>query len=316
MFKLAILGDLHLRHKTPEGRTDDNFLDTQIRKLDFVFYTAKDKGCDLVVQPGDFFDRHNPASSTKIAIASLLKKYNIPLICVAGQHDMVGHSLQSIQQGELKFLEVSGLLKIATSEPIYCANTNHSLVLSIYGASYGQEIPELKPNESEYTSILLIHKQIGRNKLFPTHKLMNPVEFARNNNNYDLIVCGDYHYPFSEQLENGNIICNAGALVRLTRKEQDINHQPLMYIYDAESRNIEETIKIPIQSKNTVFKEKGDSSFIDKDLLNFVQSLKSGKNIRISFEDNLDKFLGEQELNPDVVGKIFETQNNLKEIYK
>ena len=113
--KLLLVGDLHLRFKAPANRLGNFFAD-QMEKLEYLFEIAKNNECEYILQPGDFCHTHTLTDYTKYRLIDLWNYYEIPLLCVAGQHDLRFHSLQSLEKSSLKLLESARVVEILTEE--------------------------------------------------------------------------------------------------------------------------------------------------------------------------------------------------------
>ena len=74
--------------------------------------------------------------------------------------------------------------------------------------------------------------------LFDGHELTAPRAFLMENPEFDLILCGDYHYPF-EATVDGRRLVNTGCMVRRSIFPRDMEHKPKVGIYDTDTKEIE-----------------------------------------------------------------------------
>src|SRR5687768_17059020 len=111
-YPIAIaISDLHLSLLKPACRADDNWLEVQAHYLKQVRDLAHPDGLPVLCA-GDVFDRCNaPAELINFALKHLPDE----MICVPGQHDLVGHRIDSMHRcgyGVLKqagkIIDVSG----------------------------------------------------------------------------------------------------------------------------------------------------------------------------------------------------------------
>ena len=205
--KYLILGDLHLRAKTPRCRTEKDFSKLCIDKLEQVFDVANKYKVTGIIQPGDFFDRAQPAGSLVVKLINLLRTNKKQLNTIHGQHDLIYHNIEASNGSELRKLDEARLLWLARSDDIM-----------IQGVDYGQSIP--KPSGCDY-NILMSHVMVGDKPLWPGHDLTAPEAFMDKHPGFNLYVFGDYHYPYSVE-HNGAWAINAGALIRLTSSESNL----------------------------------------------------------------------------------------------
>ncbi len=273
--RLGLLGDLQLTNKSPIRRIDDYWMTLQI-KLAQALEIFAEKKCDCALQVGDFFDSPTVACRVKSDVIQLLHifgygKANSRLFCVFGQHDISGHSKYTLPNSPLAVLQAARVVKILDDNPVLVGEEDNTI--AIHGASFGE--PILEPN-SDFYNILVTHKMIGDRPLWPGQELVGPRAFLRKHPGYNLIVCGDYHYRFTETW-NGRTIVNPGAIIRKTISKFDLEHIPAAVIFDTETSELE-VVELSIQPVEKVFDltrvvKKQDNSILS----DLVEKLKSGE---------------------------------------
>jgi len=230
---IGIMGDTHYTNRGPSKRLDD-FFATQLAKTAEAFKIFADNKCGVIFQPGDLFDGPTAANKVKAALIHLFKEHHVKLYCVAGQHDITGHSLGTLPNSPLAVMEAAGAIEMLKSEvtrirpPTLRASRDYE-ELNCYGASFGSEVPV--PKYPDAYNVLVIHAMIGNRELFPGQQLVSPRNFLKRHPTYDLVVAGDYHFSFHAAHGAGTII-NAGCLVRKTISTFDLEHKPSVYIFD------------------------------------------------------------------------------------
>ena len=303
--KIIELGDVHLRVRPPEGRTESDFFPMQIGKLEQVLSLAKDELCSAILQTGDFWDRPDPPKKAIAECIDLLNKYSIPIYAIAGQHDMVGHSYSSIDNSALRVMEAAHVVTILKEEPIQLDG------IFIYGASFGQDVP--KPSITE-RNILVIHDMIGDKLLYPNQKLTHPNSFLRKHL-YELIVAGDYHYKFVQSY-NGRYIVNPGCMTRLKRNERDLALEPAILIYDTETRELEEVL-LNVNPVNKAFKVKEAKEDIQiQGIEELVEKLRSQGKLGVDFANNLQEYYKENKTDKPIRERISKVIESIKELRK
>jgi hypothetical protein len=283
--RIALVGDLHLRNRAPEGRREQDFFsEVQLPKLKQIFDIADSEQCDCILQAGDWWDHPDPSKKLQAECIELLKnrKRPIPVFTVAGQHDMIGHSLSSISRSVLRIMEAAGVVRILNSVPIQFENTY------FYGASFGAEVP----NPTSFPAILVIHALIGNKKLYPNQIIEHPRAFASKHPNYSLILVGDCHYRFSYSTKASNtFIVNPGCLVRLARN-RDENLKPAIYVFDINPPQSTLTEHLLNVKPNTeVFFPMKEIVEREFQFSEFIEQLQKGGEIGINFELNLQQYL-------------------------
>lgn len=273
---LGLLGDTQFTNRSPERRLD-NYWDTLTGKAEQALTIFDDNGCDFIIQPGDFFDSPTVADRVMTVLINLLKKHGKEVCCVAGQHDITGHSLYTLANSPLAVLQAARVVKIVDKN-CYSLGTfappKHDDV-HVYGASFGEEVP--KPFDYGY-NILVIHKMIGNRPLYPGQDLIDPKRFLKKYLGFNLIVCGDYHYRFIETW-NGRTIINPGALVRKTISKFDLEHKPAVVIFDTKT-DTSKVIELDVEPPERVFDLTRTKKKDLNVLLRFIERLKNrGKEI-------------------------------------
>lgn len=223
--KLGIIGDLHFNSRAPKRRLDFDYLETMMAKLSRALKALKD--CHAIIQVGDFFDTPTVSDYTKVSAMGVLDYHDRMIYTIAGQHDITGHSLTTLKNSPLKVLAAAGYVQILGSESTRVGDVN------LYGASFGQEVPEAEDG----FNVLVTHRMIGNRQLYPDQELESPRVFLRQHPDYDLVLCGDYHYRFSDKYRD-QVIVNPGVLIRKSLTDIDMGHTPAVAIFDTYDRSL------------------------------------------------------------------------------
>jgi DNA repair exonuclease SbcCD nuclease subunit len=277
--KLLCCGDLHIRATAPRYRTD-NYLETQMRKLQWIFATAEDEGCEIILQPGDFFDSPTIPNHLMVQILNLLYDFDHRSVhTVFGQHDL---RYRNVENSALSVIETAG--GVATAREYLIGGE-----IAIYPASWEKPIPEV--TDTNAFNILLIHRMIVKDKtLWPGQKdYTKAAGFMRKHKDFDLVVSGDNHQSFDFKDRNRWLI-NCGSMMRMTTDQQD--HKPCIWIFDTETKGVMRHL-IPIEEgvfspEAAIMKER------NKELEAFIATLKQDKTTLLSFNDNVQELLKEK----------------------
>lgn len=307
--RLGLLGDLQLTNVSPKRRLDD-YWETLCSKLSSALNIFDEENCEDVLQVGDFFDAPTVAKRVESEIIQLFHCFGRDedrrVFCVYGQHDISGHSKSTLPNSPLAVLQAARVVKILTDNPVIVGKDSD---VHIYGASFGEPVP--KPFADSY-NILVTHKMIGNRPLWPQQELVGPRQFLRKHPDYNLIVCGDYHYRFIETW-NGRTIINPGAIVRKTISKFDLEHKPAVVIFDTdicESKVIELEVEPPEKVFN--FSKTIKKSKDNKVLAELVTKLqKSGKQLS-GWKHFLVKILNERKSRKGVRAEIDEALEEIK----
>ncbi len=295
--KLLILGDKHLTDSPPEKRKDKYYA-TQFNKFQQELDIGMDAGVEAIIQPGDFFDGSNVGNHVMGDAIRLLKKYNMPMYCIYGQHDISGHTEATWYRSPLRILEEAGVLKLLKAD-----GTQIGGKVVCYGASFGADVPE--PVDESRFNILVIHKMIGDVPLFPNQDIISPTTFLKKYEKYNLIVCGDYHYSFAVYdalYEPKRWIVDAGCMLRKTTGQRDLDHKPGVYVFD--------TVKCTLKWKPLEIKPVEDVFDLvspkdkKKEFSDFIESLKASGKFKVGWKNILLRLFRERKTRQEVRDKV------------
>ena len=247
--KILITGDWHLTDKTPRCRIDD-YVGAQEEKIGFIFNTAIEHKCHVILQPGDLCDKWIARDKFKVKWINYLNFYirnlGAPnLITVYGQHDARYHT-SNIEDTPLGVLRAGvGFTIIEHDQPqMFGAIIDYT---DIYGAGWGKPIPKII--HPDHFNILVTHRMIVRDKLWAEQENYEVVGTFLRQNKFDLIVSGDNHTKFSHKY-NHKYLFNCGSLMR-NRIDQD-SHHPAVIIFDTITTDYEEILIPKLPFKNVV----------------------------------------------------------------
>ena len=244
---IGLIGDLHLNNNPPRKRLDNDYLETQLAKMDQAFGVFTDNKCDIVLQPGDWFDTQTVAKKViSESIRQLIRSgYSEHVYAVWGQHDVNGHSEATVPNSPLTVLEAAQTLTVLGSEPVYPTgaygrghsdSTPHGAPVALYGAPFGLDIP-VPVNKDDY-NILVGHIMVGDQNMYPDQHITMSKRFLKNHPEYDMIFLGDYHYRFSATVGD-RAIMNMGAIVRKTMAKMDQELEPACGVFNTETNHLE-----------------------------------------------------------------------------
>jgi len=301
--RFLISGDWHIRNTRPSKRLDKDYFVTVRTKLKVLIDSAKQMGCNFILQPGDFFDSHKANDYLKRYMIKTLSHHKIKVLTVFGQHDLRFHS-SDIRNTPLGVLQASGVIHLAPNwEPLDFDGVH------VYGASWFDDIPEEMYDPKAF-NILICHKMILEEKLWDGQTDGTFGNKMLRTSPYDLIVSGDNHAHFTYKVGNRYLV-NCGSMLR-TRIDQ-FNHRPAYYIFDTEVKEMQLEY-IPIELPEKVFDlSKAETEKEQNEILiAFVERLK--KNIKLEgldFSKNMKVYMEEhqEEIDSGTKGILEEVLN-------
>ncbi len=165
--------------------------------------------------------------------------------------------------------------------------------------SFGEEVPKVQDKKAY--NILVVHQMICDQPLYPGHQNVHPAAFLRRNPEFNLIVCGDYHYRFASHLGN-RIAINPGALMRLELGDIKTCHRPAVVVFDTEE-NTFEVVELKVQENIFDLTEEPKKDEHSQVLAEFLEQLKQKKELRVGWKEILFLLL-EKENNPCITNIV------------
>jgi len=283
-----ILGaDFHLRETVPVCRSEEEFLPAQWEKVKFVKALQEEHDCP-VLHAGDLFHHWKPSPHL---LSSTIAALPAQFWTIYGQHDLPQHNFEERHRSGIYTLEQAGALKVLNDHD-YTENP----LLGIEGTSWGKT-----PYLTE-CDILVWHKMVWQGKrLWPEQTDPSAMALLKKYKDYDLIITGDNHKPFTEELD-GKLLVNPGSLMR--QSADQIDHLPRVYLYYA-SDNTVTACYLPISSgvvsREHISKNEERSERIDA----FISKLDGEWQAGMSFEANLEEFFKTNRVRDSVKAIIY-----------
>ena len=299
---LILSADWHIRSDVPENRIDD-FLYEQERKIDFILDMSNNYDCPILVA-GDIGDKSKWENWLLEKYIKKFKAHRQKIYVLPGQHDLPNHRLDKLSESGLGVLVASLAIKLLIGPMIYIQGGE------IFPFPFGKKILKIeeyqnkKFGKSGGQNIALIHQLVSQSKLWEGQQNFTSAKtLLKKFSCYGLIVSGDNHQSFVEKYKD-QLLVNPGSIMRSTITQ--FNHKPKIYLWRAEDNEIKE-IEIPIQPPEKVFDlsamKKQDKR--DERMSAFVDSLKYDCEFKMSFKDNLERFLRKNKVKQEVKDKIF-----------
>lgn len=299
--KLILLSDTHIRATSPIGRKDDLAI-TQWRKWKFIFDTAKQEGITDIIQAGDLWNEPCPPYYILNTFIKMLFQYNTQIYTVMGQHDQYMRS-PDLSRTATGILQETLFASVLGYRPLIIRKGKEEVAL--FGVGFGDasswKDPYWKIQRSEYQKkIAVMHAMIGDIPLYPGQEdLVQASHVLEEMSEMDVILCGDYHYPYHYELEGRHIV-NTGCLLRLTRNAMDMSRKLHFYIYDTITGEMKK-VQIPMRLASSVFNLK--EKVIEKQdrlLEELIERVKASDKVGISFLSILQTFFEENHIRKEV----------------
>jgi len=280
-----LISDLHLTDKTPVSRMDD-YIEAQKRKLEFLKKLSKENNNCPILCAGDVFDYWKASPW----LCSFAYKYlPEPFICIPGQHDLPGHSLEEYPKSALGLMDSVGKVCVIHDweNPVVWNN------LFIVGVPFGK-LDEFEPDKIDFPKgmrkILLLHALVwDKRPAWSKSDCTTNELLERHGEYFDLILTGDNHQRFVV-IKNGSILVNPGSVMRITADQADF--QPRCFLYYA-NYNIVRDVDFPIE-KNVISREHiEEKAQKDERIQAYIERMNKDFEMGLSFKHNLEIFFEE-----------------------
>ncbi len=281
MNNYIIVGDLHIKYIAPVFRKETYFeeLKDKIRQINII---AQENNAQIICL-GDFFNSYveDYFESIMYELSDLIRGWT----SLIGNHDCKNVN------GDLKGTSF-GIL-----EKMHYINIEAPKNMDFFHYYNREEF-----NGKSNNKIALIHDYI-----MPSGTKENFEYKECQENDYKLVFCGHYHYPFDITVGRTRYI-NPGSLMRSTVKELQLNRIPEVILLDSDSLRVEH---IPLKVKSLLEVSNTEENKLDKTFESkFVDMLLDNELVNNSSGDIINLL----KKNDVEVGIINYIEDKLKEI--
>lgn len=226
----------------------DLFINDYLLKIisgDFVDIDEARTNLELEYTQDDFL-------KDKKEIEHQLKNY-IPIVGVAGNHELFGNNIKTLPKTMLGFMEKLGLMHFATKEKPYFFYTEDGAKVAITGTHYHLDIdtPEhlddyiVEEKLGDY-HIHIVHGYLtdkSKGTMF-NHTLIDHIKHTKA----DLTISGHDHIGFPLTEVDGKLFVNTGAIPRMSNDLKEIKRSPQVMLLDITKANGIKVQMIPLKS--------------------------------------------------------------------
>lgn len=263
MSKVIFVGDVHLKGSTPISRKD-NYPETILNKLRFVFDYAKSIDSKHVFFLGDIFDTVNISIqyfSHCLSVFKQARDAGISLYTLAGNHDIRYDAIETLPITPLGILIKSGAIELLDS--VVVDNT------FIRGCHFPSDPVR---NDSDLYSILLLHRfyESGFNEVPITKE--DTISLG-----YNTYILGHDHKPYVTQfVECGDKdirVIRPGSLARNSSEQYNRLRKPRILIFDTDTKHFSYE-EVKSESGLEIFFEKEESLHVESmaDVVEYLRS--------------------------------------------
>jgi len=230
------------------------------------------------------------------------------LITVPGNHDLPMHNYQYYSKSALALLE-----KVRPAGICILKNNGIDInKLQVIGSPFGQ-LESFDAYNAEITSmgssrvrrrVLVLHEMVfkKRRPTWAPNSLLAKDLIERYGDEFDLIVTGDNHETFTEEID-GVLLVNPGSMLRITADQADF--QPYCYLYYAEENEVH-PVRFPIQTGVHNREHLDKEQERDGRIAAYIEQINKDWDAGLSFRRNLWAFFEENKIPKKVREVIWE----------
>ena len=302
--KYIITADWHLRSQKPRCRLDSDWMETQKMALCLVYNIAVQNGADVIVI-GDIFHSTNETTNETIGLvqefALLLRKANLKLFILAGNHDLPQHNLDNIGRSAFQIL--------LNSKNIYhaqdCQLSFYRDKVKISASNFGDK--DDMTADIVFKHILCFPENA---KLPPSDKIVKPSELFEQFSNAKYIFTADYHRQFVYKgKKKDQMLLNPGCLIR--QAADMIDYEPSVLLIDFEDDKLIYKVCPIVDNEKLVTDE-----YLEKEEMRnsrieaFIERIKENGQVTFDFIENVHNLMKNTKIDKEVKDIILELMEN------
>lgn len=232
--RLIFLTDTHIQGNRPGNRRDD-FLGALFDKFTEIINLCRWLKVDFVIHGGDVFDNPKPDQRSVDLFCWLLKELDLPVYCIAGNHDLIEQKLDSLENTALGYLaRIRRVRLLQPGKKTYLASS--SCVVQLSGQHFYRGIDRRKNSQ-----VYMVKKRRCDLAIHVVHGMLLPRAFS------DKVPCtliseviateadftlGAHAHLGYHVTAGGKFFLNPGALARLTNLKKELVRIPQVLYMD------------------------------------------------------------------------------------
>ena len=283
MSKIGIVIDPHItdRHRC----RCDNFLETALRKLDFVASHN-----DYVIICGDLFHTNTNSHLIFNKVYKLFMKHKGKFFAIPGNHDLLHNNISMLEKTTIGSLALTGALHLEFDK--------FTIEGVDFQVSQVMKNMEKLPVDDTNSKVLIGHnymEPVGTEKEWFTKDEIRKL-------NYKLVFLGHDHQPHGEEYIGNSTLIRMGSLTRIDT--QPYNKERGIFYYQLDTSDLSYTQKeVPHEEAQKIFtveafqrigRKKEDITFIQ--IGNVLSKFKKKDNANNSLHAKLKKIASEKEI--------------------
>ena len=197
----------------------------------------------MIIHGGDMFDIPRVSPDFVGQLANIIRLSGVPWYVVPGNHDIYGHTVDTVSQTMLGLLSATDTVHLLTRKtPITFYDNNEHMSVSFQGQEYYADIDKGNPRDYEVdfdpsnayhvlvAHSMLLDKPFGVGGV--THTLIQDLKTTA-----DVIMVGHYHPGYPVQTIGKTMVVNPGSMARVNAGAGD-DRIPQYSVFDFSNQGI------------------------------------------------------------------------------
>ena len=318
--KFLLMGDRHNSEQKPQSRIDD-FYETQKAKDEEIISIAKKYNVAAIIQAGDFWTDSDYKIKNDF-IPEIIKRWtnplnpkdSIPMLGIAGNHDLIGGNIRSLPNTTLGLTAALGYQRLVTKDNPVIFTLENGKTVAITGTNY-----HVHMDKPEYIDDYIVDNKLGDYHIHVVHGMLSPKNLGKiirhttidaiKNTKADITFCGHDHIGFDTVCYDGKYFINPGAIVRLKNDVKELSRTVKVVILTIDDSGIS-LEEVPLKSaldasfvlSREVVEQKKLKDAAAEKMKSEIKSLEITKNTR--FSEILEDVFNKEDVSEDIMNDL------------
>lgn len=295
--KFTVRTDCHVHDKPPQSRVDD-YLQTCLNSLRQIGEFASHKGCDAVLDNGDFFHAKAASKNSHLMVRSVIdlhrEVYDCPVYCNPGNHDFPYNNIEYLDRQPLGVLFAAGVFERMYDHTFEDGDLKVRVVGFPYKRVFTPQEFDLERGDEDVL-IVCAHTFASPKggELFGSEKALSYYDLAETSP--DIQIFGHWHIDQGIQTIGGKHFMNLGSMTRGSLVQDNLTRIPRFGYIEITKDDFGvvdihlEAIELEVPPASEIFDLERHERLKDEsqDIEKFIQSL------MLQSEDDEGDILGE-----------------------
>lgn len=273
MIRLLWRTDIHFSEFTPRFRTDA-WMETLVKKIEWVGKLAKQLDVDAVIDGGDFFDIKSPSRNSHRLVQEAIKAhrdYSCPVYCNVGNHDCKYGDYAFLPEQPLGVLYESGTFKRLYDEHelVVKKGTESVRVVGVpyHGTTYDHGRFRIAKG-TETHLVVASHVLASRNggTMFDAEDVLSYAQFKALCPDAAFACFGHWHMDQGIEDHDGTVFVNVGSLSRGSLSQDNLERKPAVVLMEFDGTSCRyQRYDLPVEDSSTVFAIEAKAAITEKE---------------------------------------------------